>query len=204
MKKLISVVAILSLFSTFALSEIKIDGKIGLDISGSHKSTLSGSIDYIPIPSISSTKSSTDGFSISLEATDCLQPSIILGVGFTYQIPRSITAEGKTGNFNFIPIYGILKYKINPLVDIIGHLGYNLFNGDREYKGDASLQGGLYYGVGGELKLREFIISFFYSEHKGSFSQSGWISDGYYLHYYDLKGDVSYSKFTISIGITLK
>jgi hypothetical protein len=201
MKKLISLVTILSLFSTFALSEMKIDGKIGLDIGGSHKSTLSGSIDYIPIPSISSTKSSADGFSISLEATDCLQPSIILGAGFTYQIPRSFE-DG--GNFNFIPIYGILKYKINPLVDIIGHLGYNLFNGDHDYKGDASLQGGLYYGVGGELKLREFIISFFYSEHKGSFSQSGWISDGYYLRYYDLKGDVSYSKFTISIGITLK
>jgi hypothetical protein len=48
MKKLISLVTILSLFSTFALSEMKIDGKIGLDIGGSHKSTLSGSIDLSP------------------------------------------------------------------------------------------------------------------------------------------------------------
>jgi hypothetical protein len=181
-KLLILTLSLLVLFvSNYAFAEGSGTVKIGLDMSGEHEVSglgLSGSEDV------------EMGFSLSVEYVAAINENLGLGAGITYQMPRS--QEDFEGDFNFMPIYGLVKLRatsndISPY--LIGQLGYNLFYGDSDYKGSGSLSGGIYYGIGaGIIFQKGFQVELLYSVNNGSYELLG----------YDF--DIEYSKIGLFLG----
>lgn len=166
---------------SYAFAESTI--KIGLDMAGEHKVSVVG---------VSSSEDVNMGISLSGEYVSAIDKNIGIGFGMTFQIPRA--QKDYPGNFNFIPLYGLVKIgsvasEVSPY--LIGQLGYNLlYMGDNTYKGDGSLSGGIYYGIGGGLIFRNLSqIEILYSVNKGSWELAG------YPNF-----DVEYSKITLSFG----
>ncbi|MDD5260173.1 MAG: hypothetical protein PHD29_09435 [bacterium] len=163
--------------------------KIGVDLAGSHEVTWNG---------LNGDEVVETGISLSGEYMQAINSNIRLGGGITFQIPRS--QEDYAGDFNFIPLYGLLKIYTNSQEQdeeniqvqktnyyVLGHLGYNLFRGDDDYKGDEYLTGGIYYGIGGGIVFnKNNQLELLYSINNGSID--------------DLNVDVEYSKITISYG----
>ncbi len=165
--------------------------KIGGDTSGKHKVSGEG---------LSGSEDVEAGLSLSGEYTSIYDKGIELGGGMTYQLPRS--QEDYPGDFNFVPIYGLIKIcstTSEPTPYFIGQLGYNvLYEGDDDYTGEASLEGGMYYGIGAGLIFQNgFQIEVLYSVNKGSCKLSGY---DYYYGYYDFDFDIDYSKISLSMG----
>ncbi|NLI09601.1 MAG: hypothetical protein GX447_02440 [Elusimicrobia bacterium] len=113
-----------------------------------------------------------------------------LGIGVTYQFPRSI--KDSEGDFNFVPLYAFLKMPLGNENDLsgyfLGHLGYNFFMGDDDYKLIGDLSGGLYYGAGIGFQSQNILFEFLYSVNNGSYKVL------------DYNFDVKYSKIGLSIG----
>ncbi|MFH1282198.1 MAG: hypothetical protein ABII27_00860 [bacterium] len=179
--------------------------KIGIDISGKHKSD--GTITYNDYPfSVSLNEDVKDGVSFTGEYISYMNDHFGLGGGITYQIPRK--ESDYDGKFNFIPIYGLFKLRTVPqTIDqpsfyFTGQLGYNVFAGDSDYKLGGSLDGGLYYGLGGGLQFKNgLLFELLYSVNNGSYeySESGY--DWYYGWYtYKEEIDIEYKMIRLSIG----
>lgn len=190
MKKIITIIIISFLVVFFTVNNTFADGiggtvKFGLDFSGDHEISgygLSGSEDV------------ETGFSLTGELFGKVGDIFDFGGGVTLQIPRS--QEDFEGDFYFIPLYGMIRARIETETVtpyFIGQLGYNFFEGDSDYKGygiyEADLEGGLYYGLGaGIIFQKHFLIEALYSVNNGTGEIFGY------------EFDIEYSKITLNIG----
>ncbi|MGM0446372.1 MAG: hypothetical protein ACQEQH_08170 [Bacillota bacterium] len=97
------------------------------------------------------------GFSITGEYVMPFRDEMSFGAGVTYQLPRGVDDPtfANTAEFNFIPLYGLVKYDLEEGAHVVGHLGYNLFNGNDDFVGAGELSGGLYYGAGIGINLAQ-------------------------------------------------
>ncbi len=169
--------------------------KIGMDISGKHKISGEGA---------SGSEDVEEGTSLSIEYGSIIDKGVELGIGMTYQLPRA--QEDYDGDFNFVPIYGLIKIysaTSDPSPYLIGQLGYDIFyKGDSDYKGELSLSGGIYYGIGAGLIFnRSFQIEGLYSINKGEGDYPGGYYGGYYVP--SMSFDIEYSKINLSIGFRI-
>ncbi|MFX0203095.1 MAG: hypothetical protein ACFFCW_43885 [Candidatus Hodarchaeota archaeon] len=124
--------------------------KFGFNASGDHEVSGLG---------VTGSEDVEDSISISFEGVAAINDNVGIGGGFTWQIPRS--QERYPGDFYFIPFYGLMKIRsasaeLAPY--LIGQIGYNfIYEGDTHHKGTgiyaATLDGDLYYGVGGGIIL---------------------------------------------------
>ena len=170
--------------------------KGGLDMMGEVEIEVEGESDDSDIK---------NGFSVSIELGKVVRENVAIGVGATYQLERGIDED--TGDvdpkFNFVPIFGLVKFWTDagdffPYGTV--HIGYNLFMGNEDFKkfggeleDEMDLGGGLYWGLGGGIMLANGVqFELLYSVNNGT----GEIED------YDVEIDVSYSKVTISAGIS--
>jgi hypothetical protein len=157
--------------------------KLGLDVSGNHEFSYGGDSENFDVET---------GLSFAGEFYAALNRNVDLGAGIILQMPRSL--EDYTGTFNFIPLYGVLRLKLDnqgATPYFIGQLGYNLFFGDSDYKGSADLEGGLYYGIGGGVIINQnILIELLYSVNRGTYGG---------LNGVDF--DVDYSYIAINFGI---
>jgi hypothetical protein len=159
-----------------------------------------GSYDFNGIAKYESFQTdAASGFDVSVEYYGSVLKVVQLGGGIEYQFPR---ANEDSGEFSFVPIYGAVRVIIPvPAVKpyVIGRIGYNLFRGDAAFVddgsgGQASLKGGLTYGVGaGIIFLKFVLVEGQYAVNKGT------------LKYGTAPGDVgfTYSRFQLSAGINL-
>jgi hypothetical protein len=117
---------------------------LGIDMGGTHKFSVSGSsVDY----------DSKLGISPSFEVLVPVMPKLLVGGGLEYQLGRGIDATGADKvKYGFIPIYVVGKYaflKDLPVTpEVIANVGYDMFTANDEYKGDATLGGGLCWAIG--------------------------------------------------------
>ncbi len=109
-----------------------------------------------------------------------------------YQFPRTI--EESEGNFNFIPVYLLVKLrtstkKISPY--FLGQSSHNLFEGDKNHKTvlSYSLNTGSYYGFGFRFDSRRGIqCEIVYSVNSGSASTELF------------NKDIEYQKISLLVG----
>lgn len=186
MKKQIVSLILAFLLVLFTVSYAFAEGtlKLGFDTSGDHEVSFLG---------ITGSEDVEDSFSASFEFVGAINDNFGIGGGFTWQSPRS--QEKYPGDFYFIPFYGLIKIRsaskeIAPY--FIGQIGYNLiYEGDTNYKGDGTLDGDLYYGLGGGVIFKnKFQIEFLYSVNCGTYRFLGY------------EFDMEYSKVTLSFGIS--
>lgn len=185
MKRMQVLAVCLGLMLMFGANNVYAGGdvKLGIDFNGDHEfsgygSTLSGEVDT--------------GVALSMELFASINPNIDLGGGVIVQLPRTVELYGTSGKFSFIPFYGMIRVKSdsNGMAPYgIGQIGYNLFNGDSDYKGDADLNGGLYYGLGaGILFNKRFLLELLYSVNQGE------------VEYQGLSMDINNTQFTLNFG----
>ena len=186
MKKQIVILTLGFLLSLFAANYgfAEATVKFGFDISGDHEVSRLG---------VTASEDVEESISISLEGVAGISDNVGIGGGFTWQVPRS--QEGFPGDFYFVPFYGLMKIRsasaeFAPY--FIGQIGYNfIYEGDTAYKGAGSLDGDLYYGVGGGVILNNrFQIEALYSVNNGTYRVLG------------SQFDIEYSKITLSFGMS--
>lgn len=83
--------------------------------------------------------------------------------------------KDQDGRFWWLPIYGLLKYQM-PIDDwapyAIVQIGYSVYYGNTAYKGNDSLTGGLYWGIGlGTRWMKNWQLEVLYNQSKGKHSQ---------------------------------
>ena len=138
------------------------------------------------------------GFSITGEYVMPYRDKMSLGGGITYQLPRALepNADFAAGSeFNFTPVYGLVKYDLEEGAFVVGHLGYNLFNANEEFLDGDTVSGGLYYAAGFGMNLGQFDnesledmnVGLMYSVNNGVYD------DG-------TENDVSYSKLSLTFN----
>jgi hypothetical protein len=155
--------------------------KLGLDAPGTHKIEGGGLDDSFDVDG--------GGF-IAGELYATINPRVELGAGAELQFPRAM--EDFTGDFGFIPIY--LVARLFPLVGsvspyVTGRIGANLFYGDDDYKGSATLEPGGHLGLGAGLLIQQRLqVEALYSVNTGIYELAG------------TSLDITYSKLGISIG----
>jgi hypothetical protein len=160
--------------------------KLGIDTQGDHDASGGG---------VSASTDVDTGISLTGELFTDIDDHFDLGGGISFQLPRSLKGNS-SDEFNFVPIYGMVRVKSgSPKIAPYGilQLGYNLFLANSSYKGTASgeadLEGGLYYGIGGGVLLKKhFIIELLYSKDYGKFKVAG------------VSSDIEYSKITLNLG----
>jgi hypothetical protein len=192
MKKLGILVLVLSLVlisgSAFAQSDMMKSGEwfvgANYDMGGSLKDE--------------DTSYDTDaGFSITGEYVMPYRDKMSIGGGITYQLARG--AEGgefpANAEFNFIPLYGLVKYDLEEGAYVVGHLGYNLFSGNDDFVSGGELGGGLYYAAGFGMNLAQFNnleqmnVGLMYS-----------VNNGTYTNTEDPISNLSYSKLSLTFN----
>ena len=115
------------------------------------------------------------GFSITGEYVMPYRDKMSLGGGITYQLARKL--KDSEAEFNFIPLYGLVKYDLEEGAYVVGHLGYNLFNGNDDFVGAGELGGGLYYAAGFGMNLAQFNnledmnVGLMYSVNNGTYTE---------------------------------
>ncbi len=141
------------------------------------------------------------GFSIYFELGKAINKNIGLGGGASYGLGRGIDEEGEEGEFNFIPVYGLLKIWFpTPSVVPFGivHVGYNFFFADDDFKGDLDTGGGLYWAIGGGIMFDNGVqLELLYATHNGTLTGED-SSEGFTM---DIDVELSYSKVTLAAGI---
>jgi hypothetical protein len=96
------------------------------------------------------------GFFLGGEFSTSISPLVSLGGGLRYQFERQDADEEGDAAWNFIPIYGLVHLNFPAaFADFFaaGQIGYNIFMANDDLKGDADTSGGVYWGIGGGLKL---------------------------------------------------
>ncbi len=153
--------------------------KVGLDAPGTHKVENGGSV-------------STDvdgGAFLSGEIYAGINPHVELGAGF--ELPTARSLENISGDFMFIPLYGVAR--LYPMVGsvapyVTGRIGLNLYLGDDDYKGSGELESGGHLGLGAGIDMNRVQIEALLSVNTGR-AEVGptWV-------------DVTYSKLGVSVG----
>lgn len=180
MKKLVVLLLMMALvlFSSSALAQNQgyLEAKIGFDVMGE--------ID----PDDGSSEDVDSGVTIAGEYKIPMDNVWTYGAGLTYQLDREVD-DGTGHEFNFTSIYALGQYDLaDSSTYLVGHLGYNTFDGD--FFDDYS--GGFYYGLGAGFVFGEtsnYTAEFLYSVNSGE------VEDGPDTY------DVDYSKITMSVGM---
>ncbi len=188
--------------------------KMGLDVSGIFKTP----IYYVANDGVSVLSGFEQdvetGVTLTCEIFHPISKVASLGMGMSYQLPRTI--QGFEDKFNFIPIYGALKWyplemkEMTP--QLVVHIGYNFVETNLAFKtrrrdfGNglnlerlSELRGGLYWGWGVRIPIARFWeFEVLYSTQKGS-------AKGYFDRYLHEESeviplDLDYSQIGFSIS----
>lgn len=167
MKKVLSVVAAVMCLVSIAGAGMIVP-KVGIDFAGNHEAELGGTADF-------DTKM---GFSLGAEYLSPASDKLLLGGGFKYNLNRKL--EDSDAAFGLSPLYATGMYVMKSTEQTIWpfakvNLGYNiLFSGNDDYKGSASLKGGLYYGIGfGAIIEKNIFVDLMYSSYAGKMEYAG-------------------------------
>ena|SRR6056297_1665674 len=125
------------------------------------------------------------GFTIDGEYLMPAKNKVSYGGGIAYQLSRSLKADANA-TFSFVPVYGLLKYEMQSNSYLVGHVGYNLFNGNDTFKDGGELGGGFYYAAGIGVGMENYSADLLYTVNNGT-----WEND-----------NVSYSKLSLSFGMS--
>ncbi len=186
MKKIVFFVVVavsigLFITSAFAVKDKEFTTKLGLEINGNHETEFAG---------VGVDEDVNTGISLAIELVKNINETLGMGGGLALQLPREL--EDYDGDFNFIPIYGLMKIRLNQETTVpylIGQFGYNIFQADSNYKGDGDLKGGLYYGLGGGVIFSKSVqLELLYSANKGS------------IDFDAIEFDITYTKIGLSLG----
>lgn len=184
--RLLTVVLLISLTALFG--QVTFQAGLGIDFPGTQ--SWGGDLDDDVDTNL--------GFSPSFEVLWPVMPTFLLGGGLEYQIPRGLD-EDTDGDpaYNFLPIFVSGKYGI-PMdaavhPEILLHLGYNIFMANDDYKGDADLTNGFYWGIGaGIVHTSGFTADLMYRR-----SMGGWEIDFYGETW---EADIDQSQVTFRLG----
>jgi hypothetical protein len=167
--------------------------RFGLQVLGSHEVTINN---------LSGTEDVETGFSFGADFLCAVHDNIELGIGIEYQIPRSQVKY--EGDFNFAPLYGIIRFPISlryVTLYSLGRIGYGFFFGEERYTGTfGKLTGGFYYAVGGGIELIRFTLfgreNYLFLESTYS-ANNGRVEDDYFNY----SADVCYRRMDIFFGL---
>jgi len=207
MKKLIFLILLSFSVSSYSQNAFTTTLKANFDLEGINKVT-----DVFFSDSLSGEQDIDPGYAIAAEICYDVIPFLSLGAGLSYQFRRDgdviiksdstialeeeLTGiEYEKGKFGYIPVYAIVKltpYESKIITPrLVGQVGYNLFHGDDNFKGDYLLNGGLVYGAGISLDIyRHYQFEVLYKAHKGGVS-----------HADEKFFDAGYSYISLSLGV---
>ena len=125
----------------------------GFDVSGEFK------LDY-DSTGVGETYDSESGIVIGYDEIILDQGELKFGAGLEFMLARGFEdyrkSESKSegeGKVSFHSVYGFGKYSLNEKAYGFGRVGYNFHTGNDDYKGDATLKGGMMYAFGGGYSL---------------------------------------------------
>lgn len=117
------------------------------------------------------------GYSVGYEYT-VPQGPLEYGAGFEYPFYRTVQGNSSLtipdgSQFNFIPVYGVIKYNFNDDKQaqpyVTARLGYNFVYGDSNFtKNISSLTGGFYYAVGVGMNFNQIVAEILFSSNHGT------------------------------------
>lgn len=165
MRRLTVSLIIATLLMIFTANTVLAGGviKVGADVGGKVKLTekVEG------WPNVSVENDTEMGFSVGGEFFYDLNESLAVGAGAEYQLNRK--NEGAEKGFNFIPIYALGRFQIDPTFFLTGKIGYNLFQVE-DLDEELKTKGGLFFGFGGGAILGDKLqLELLYSIHNGKF-----------------------------------
>ena len=180
MKKLTVLLLVMALlvFSGSALAQNQgyFEAKFGIDVMGEFD------------PDGSSEEDVETGYTLTGEYKIPMDAMWTYGAGIAYQLDREIDVTDG-GEFNFTSVYALGQYNLEDSPTyLLGHLGYNTFDGD----GPGDYSGGLYYGLGAGFNFgqsNQYVAEFIYSVNSGEYEDGGDSTD------------VDYSKISMSVGM---
>lgn len=155
--------------------------RLGFDTAGNHE---------VSIPGRSGTLDVDDSLAIGGELFSSAR-SAEFGGGIEYQLSRA--QEDVSGNFNFIPMYALLR--VFPLDTgragpcLTARAGYNAFDGDSSYSLGLPLHGGLYYAGGLGYVIDSYQLDIIYS-----------VNNGYVELTPSVDADIRYTKLSLSMA----
>ena len=124
----------------------------GFDVSGEFK------LDYDSTGV--ETYDSESGIVIGYDEIILDQGELKFGAGLEFMLARGVEDSRKSeseteggGKVSFHSVYGFGKYSLNEKAYGFGRVGYNFHTGNDDYKGDATLKGGMMYAFGGGYSL---------------------------------------------------
>ncbi len=129
---------------------------------------------------------------------------LLVGLGAEYQVQRDGKFDNGNDKFGFIPLYGVVRYnfatelRVNP--ELVLQAGYNFFTSDDQYKEGGSLKGGLYWGVGAGLEIREkYLIQAMYKTNRGKLTADTYSGSNLYRW----EGNITNTQINLSLGVRI-
>lgn len=164
--------------------------KFGLDMAGKQEMT------RVNFPG-SETFDVDPGLSLAVELEGHVSKTADFGFGVEFQSPRKLSDF--EGDFQFIPIYGLIKLhpKLRGVTPyFIGQLGIALFGGDAQYTAPGgTTNGGVHVGIGGGLVMsKQFQVELLVTSDTGKITYPAPLNI-----FFDV--DVVYTKTTLSFGL---
>lgn len=159
--------------------------KLGVDFAGNYD---------VEVESYSDDADLDTGITLVGEYFTPYSEVVDLGFGLAYQMERGYDDEGwsEDAEFSFIPLYGAVKYKLESTY-LLGHLGYNFFSPNDDYKGDLDTFGGFYYGLGAGMNLTDNVFAeVLYSVNNGGLKHDD----------IDFDIDVETSQISLMVGMS--
>ena len=165
MRRIMFSLIIVILLLVFTANAVLAGGviKVGADVGGEVKFTLKEA-GFLP----ETIKNDTEmGFSLGAELFNDVNETFTVGVGVEYQLKRK--NEGAVKGFNFIPIYALGRFHVDPSFFLTGKVGYNLYL-QEDLPEELKTKGGLFFGFGGGAVLSDMVqLELLYSIHNGKF-----------------------------------
>jgi hypothetical protein len=167
MKRYVVIIALLAL-TMMLMAKPMYQVNLGIDMAGTQTAKVSG---------VSVDTDSKLGISPSFEVLMPAMPNLLVGGGLEYQLGRGLKDSGDA-KFGFIPIYVTAKYAVTktmPVVpEVIVDLGYDIFTGNSDYKGDGDLSGGLCWAIGAGINHpKGYNLQIMYRSFAGQWSLGG-------------------------------
>lgn len=120
--------------------------RIGVDMAGDHETSWTGG---------SHTDETETGVFVAFEMPSPTAGTSETGFGIEFQTPREL--EDHPGDeFSFISLYVYLRGRTGPSRSsavLFGRVGYNIFDGNDDYKGTSDLDNGICYAFGVGIPL---------------------------------------------------
>lgn len=143
------------------------------------------------------------GVTLTAEEIYYVRPAIGIGAGISYQTTREEPASD--GQFNFIPIYGLVRVRSTPTSEnsysfVTAQLGYNYFVADHKYAGAGNFEmsNGAYAGLGAGYVFGRMQVEALYTVDQGRLSGNDNDPSG---AHYSISADANYSKISLSLGV---